>query len=416
MDTQNRVAKFKNRINILFWLIFLAFFVYSFQTIMDFEDIAHPRHQESFVRMLTVLSKPDFSDDETNRQTAAKMWETIQIAFLATTLGAILAIPFTFFTARPSSFLGRGFNILLQPILSAVRAVHPLIITIPAIVLAGMGPTAGVLALTLFSTAVLIGNFSEYAQQHTSVSWNTLFKIHCPGLALKYLPVNILIATVLGFMGGGGIGFLLQQHLITLNYGDASVAILVCIIVIGSIDLLSRAVWRKIQTTAEPHNISIKSERDRMPLTKVVGDTKSNALQKPEGAMTSKSQQDIESIYADYYQTAMNIQKASARASFPFLIPSLIILAISFMEIQVGAIPEFLLGALAILFGVAFFIASGVRTKNKIAKVAQTKKGFDEFCQLGFDLNIIWKNYWKKEFPTGEKLENFLDIIGELQK
>lgn len=255
MDRQKESTKFKNGIKILFWLVFLAFFVYSFQTIMDFEHIAHPRRQESVIRILTALSKPDFSDDENNRRVAAQMWETIQIAFLATTIGAVLAIPFTFFTARPSSFLGRGFNILLQPILSAVRAVHPLIITIPAIVLVGIGPTAGVLALTLFSTAVLIGNFSEYAQQHISLSWNTLFKVHYPGLALKHLPINILIATVLGFMGGGGVGFLLQQHINLLNYGDASVAILACIIVIGSIDLLSRAIWRKIQNNTDVTNL-----------------------------------------------------------------------------------------------------------------------------------------------------------------
>jgi phosphonate transport system permease protein len=137
----------------------------------------------------------------------------------------------------------------LQPILSIVRSVHPLIITIPAIIVVGIGPTAGVLALTLFSTAALIGVFSEYTQQHTSLNWSLLFKAHFPSLAFKHLPINILIATILGFMGGGGIGFLLQQNLNLLNYGDASVAIVACIIVIGGIDLISRAIWRKIQKT-----------------------------------------------------------------------------------------------------------------------------------------------------------------------
>jgi phosphonate transport system permease protein len=251
MDKPKEVARFKNGIQILFWLGFLGFFIYSFQAIMDFEGIAHPRRQESFIRMLTALSKPNFLEGETYRDVAAKTWETVQIGFLATTISAVFAIPFTFLSARPSSLWGRGFNILLQPILSIVRAVHPLIITIPAIVLAGIGPTAGVLALTLFSTAVLIGNFSEYAQQHMYLNWPILFRIHFLGLALKHLPVNILIATVLGFMGGGGIGFLLLQHLNLLNYRDASVAILACIIAIGSIDLLGRAVWRKIQNNRE---------------------------------------------------------------------------------------------------------------------------------------------------------------------
>lgn len=244
-------TKLWNGIKILFSLVIFVFFIYSFQNIMGFEEISNPLRQESFIRILTALSKPNLLEDEIINQVVKKMQETVQIAFLATTISAILAIPFTFFSARPSSFLGHGFNFLLQPILSAIRSVHPLIFTMQAVVLAGIGATAGVLALTLFSTAILIGTFSEYAQQHKSVSWSILFKVHFPGLALKLFPTNIAIATVIGFMGGGGIGYLLQQDINLLNYGDASVSILACIIVIGSIDLLSRAVWRKIQNTTE---------------------------------------------------------------------------------------------------------------------------------------------------------------------
>ena len=214
---------------------------------MDFDGMNNPRRQENFIRVLTALSKPIFFDIETNGEVAKNMWETVQIAFLATSMSTFFAIPFTFLSARPSSFWGHGFNFLLQPILSVVRAIHPLIFTAPAIILVGIGATAGVLALTLFSTAVLISNFSEYAQQHKSLDWGILFKLSFPGLALKHLPINILIATILGFMGGGGIGFFIQLHINLLNYGNASLAILACIIVIGIFDLLSRAVWRKIQ-------------------------------------------------------------------------------------------------------------------------------------------------------------------------
>jgi phosphonate transport system permease protein len=249
MDKQQKIARVKNGTKILFWLVFLVFFAYSFQTIMDLEGISHPLRQKSIMRVLTALSKPDFSDDKANRNVMRQMWETIQIAFLATTISAVFAIPFTFFSARPSSFWGRGFNILLQPVLSMVRSVHPLIVVIPAIILTGIGPTAGVLALTLYSTAVLIVDYSEYTQQHTSLNWLILFKVHFPGLTFKRLPVNLLIATVIGFMGGGGIGFSIQQHINLLDYRTASVAILACIIAIGSLDLLARAVWHKIQSS-----------------------------------------------------------------------------------------------------------------------------------------------------------------------
>jgi phosphonate transport system permease protein len=219
---------------------------------MNFENVTNPVRQKSLIRILTALSRPNFLEGGISHDVAVEMWETFQIAFLATTMSAILAIPFVFFSARPSSMWGRGFNILLQPILSAIRSVHPLITIIPAIVMTGIGPTAGVLALTLFSTAVLIGKFSEYAQQYTTLSWTVLFKVYFPGLAIKHFPISMLIASVLGSMGGGGIGFLLQQNISLLNYSDASVAILACIVVIGIVDLLSQAVWRKIQKYREP--------------------------------------------------------------------------------------------------------------------------------------------------------------------
>jgi phosphonate transport system permease protein len=254
MDKQKESTKIRIGIKILFWSIFLAFFIYSFQTIMDFEGITNPRRQESFFRILIAFSNPNFSDGKANRDLAVLTLDTIQTAFLATTIGAIFSMSLTFLSARPSSFWGRGFNILLQVILSAVRAVHPLLITFPLIILFGIGPTAGVLALTIFSIAILSRNFSEYAQKHSSLTWSTLFKVHFLGLSFKHLPVNILIATILGFVGGGGIGFLLQQNINLLNYDDASAAILVFIVVIGSIDLLSRAVWHKIENNTKKTN------------------------------------------------------------------------------------------------------------------------------------------------------------------
>jgi len=380
MDKQTqRMAIVKNGGKILMWLGLLSFFVYSLQTIIDWESIGGPQRNRSIVRVLTALSQPnlfeyeyktretpvalekscqnpddlsqaeqvgdrtividlecprerktiytirgsgfqpntagyvawksntdneiwkfrdaDFLIDnkgnfsitgtqidmenilsgrtiivveqfsktfrgfsETSHVVAEKLWETIQIAFLATVIGAILAIPFTFFSARSFSGWGRGFNILLQPILAVVRSIHPLITVILAIITAGIGPTAGVLALTLFSAAVLIERFSEYAQGHASLNWTALVTVHFPGLAFRHFPANIVIATVLGIMGGGGIGFLLQQNINLLNYRDASVGLLAIIITAGSLDLLSRTVWSKIQSTGDSHPFTPEKE------------------------------------------------------------------------------------------------------------------------------------------------------------
>jgi phosphonate transport system permease protein len=182
-----------------------------------------------------------------------KIIETVLLAFLATGLSAIFAIPFTMLSARASSCWGRGFNILLQPLLAVIRSVHPLITVMFAIITAGIGPTAGVLALALFSSAVLIDKFSEYARVHASLSWHSMLTTYFPGIAFRHYPTNLVIATVLGFLGGGGIGFLLQQDISLLNYSAASVSLLAIILTVGSLDLLSRAVWHKVQSTQAPH-------------------------------------------------------------------------------------------------------------------------------------------------------------------
>lgn len=256
---EQRTIRASNIGKILIWLGLLFFFISSYRAVVDWKQATNPRRHQSLIRMATELAQPNFFEyedesnetirgfSETSYLTAGKMRETLQIAFLATSISAILSIPFTILIARTPSLWRRGFNILLQPVLAAVRSIHPLITVIPAIILVGIGPTGGVLAITLFSTAILITDFSDYAQQHTSLNWLTLLKVHFPSLAFRRLPVNLVIATVIGFMGGGGIGFLLQQSFNLLDYRDASVAILAIIVSVASLDLLSRAVWHKIR-------------------------------------------------------------------------------------------------------------------------------------------------------------------------
>jgi ABC-type phosphate/phosphonate transport system permease subunit len=207
------------------------------------------------------LSKTFLGFNETSHLAIMKLLETIQIAFLATSIGAILAIFFTFFSTKSTSWWGGAVNILLQSLFAVIRSLHPLITIIIAVSFAGLGPSAGVLAITLYSTAVLFVKFSDYAENHNTLKWSTLLKIYFPGIAFKYFPTNIVIATIIGFMGGGGIGFMLQQNINLLNYRDASVFLLAIIITISSIDLLSRAVWHNIQRTqAPPASIPEKEE------------------------------------------------------------------------------------------------------------------------------------------------------------
>lgn len=255
MNNQHEAAGSNAGARVLLWLGLVAFFAYSVWAIVDLQQAANPVRHRSLFRILAALARPRLLEVEITRHVAAAMWETIQIAFLATAASAAFSSALAFLSARPASGWDRGLGVLLGLVATIVRSIHPMIVTIPAVVLAGVGPTAAVLALTVFTTAVLAQDFADYARRHSSLGWPELLGAHFPGLAFRRLPVSILIASVLGFAGGGGIGFVLQQHLNLLEYRAASVGLLACILAIGAVDVASRAVWRGIESrgTSPPY-------------------------------------------------------------------------------------------------------------------------------------------------------------------
>jgi len=244
MESKHNSPKTRTWLNIIIALAVLVFFVYSYQSIMNTESNYLTQRKDHLVRVLKALAQPELSDSETNQYLSLKMLETIQMAFLATIFGAVPASLLAFMSARPSSSIGRGFEKILSLILAAVRSIHPLVTVIFVIILTGIRAKSGVIALTIFSMAVLTVKYSEFAQENNSISWPILFKKFFPSLTLKHFPSNLLISSILGFMGGGGIGFFLQQHINLMDYRRASPGILLCIIVIGGFDLLGRANWR----------------------------------------------------------------------------------------------------------------------------------------------------------------------------
>ena len=245
-NQQQRIAMPKNIWVILIWLGFLVFFIYSYHSIIDLEGLSDPRRQTSFIRILTRLSQPSLSDNEVTNQVIVKMLETIQIAFLATSISAVLAIPFTFLMNKNSSTWIRLINIFLHPTLAVIRAVHPIIILIITFPLVGIGHTSSMLALIFFSIAILIEKFIEYKRAYSDLSRISLITVYFPAVAFRFLPKNSVNTVVLGFFGLSGIGDFFEYRVLLLEYQDASVALLAMIISIGSIDLLSQIVWNKV--------------------------------------------------------------------------------------------------------------------------------------------------------------------------
>lgn len=169
-------------------------------------------------------------------------------------LGIILALTFS-----PKQTLPTGLFIytITRGLLNLTRSVEPLIMVIVFVVWVGIGPFAGSLALALHTIAALAKLFSEQVEsilpgpmeaiQATGANkLQTIVYAVVPQIIPPYISftmyrwdINVRMSTIIGFGGGGGIGFLLQQNIGLFNYRDASVQMFAIAITVASMDYLS---------------------------------------------------------------------------------------------------------------------------------------------------------------------------------
>jgi len=175
-------------------------------------------------------------------------------------LGVVLALWVTPKKALP---LGSVIYTVTRTILNATRSIEPLIYVIIFVVWVGIGPFAGALALGLHTTAALAKLYSEQVESIlpgpleavTATGANRIQMIMyavVPQIITPYISftmyrwdINVRMSTIIGFAGGGGIGFLLQQNIRLLDYRAASTQMIAIAIVVATMDYTSSAIRKR---------------------------------------------------------------------------------------------------------------------------------------------------------------------------
>lgn len=153
---------------------------------------------------------------------------------------------------------------IVRGILNLIRSIEPLVYVIAFAVWVGIGPFAGVLALTLHTVAALGKLFSEQVENIsegpleaiTATGANAVQRIVfavIPQIVPPYIAftlyrwdINVRMSTIIGFGGGGGIGFVLAQAINLLKYRDAAVMMIAIALVVGTLDYVSSQVRSRI--------------------------------------------------------------------------------------------------------------------------------------------------------------------------
>ena len=210
---------------------------------------------------LTEFFPPDVSHEHLLAVGKAT-WETLVLSVWGSALAligaAVLALP-------ASGAYGLAAKLPARAILNFLRAVPDLLWAAIAVLAAGIGPLAGVIALALHTTGVLGRLYAETlenaapepAQALRMAGANRLLAF-CYGTlpvvagqwiayALYRWEVNIRIAAVMGFVGAGGLGQMLYMTLSLFQMKQAASVILATLLLAWLAESFSARLRRGLQ-------------------------------------------------------------------------------------------------------------------------------------------------------------------------
>jgi phosphonate transport system permease protein len=180
--------------------------------------------------------------------------ETILISYVGTLFGAVLAFALNFFAAENTS-PAPWLRFLVRRVLEFARTVPGIVFALIFVIAFGLGPMAGVLAIAIHSTGALGKLFSETVEnadmkpvegvRSTGASWLSCMRFAVlPQVAAGYasyallrFEINVREASVMGFVGAGGIGQELVVAVRKFYYSDVSAILLLIVLTVFVIDI-----------------------------------------------------------------------------------------------------------------------------------------------------------------------------------
>jgi phosphonate transport system permease protein len=180
--------------------------------------------------------------------------ETILISYVGTLFGAILAFALNFFAAENTS-PAPWLRFLVRRVLEFARTVPGIVFALIFVIAFGLGPMAGVLAIAIHSTGALGKLFSEIVEnadmkpvegvRSTGASWLSCMRFAVlpqvtagyASYALLRFEINVREASVMGFVGAGGIGQELVVAVRKFYYSDVSAILLLIVLTVFVIDI-----------------------------------------------------------------------------------------------------------------------------------------------------------------------------------
>jgi len=267
----------------------------AFQPVTVLDANGNPEYDDSgkpltnpprFMAVMADITSPDLSWHETDSDGKVRidkktgnpklgtlptllvsMNETVQISLLGTLIAVLLSFPLAF-TASKNLTKGSKLGLLLYGttrfIFNITRAFPPFILAIILVIMVGPGPFPGVLALGLHSIGMLGKLFSEAIEgvdpapvEAVKATGASNFLVVWYGILPQVVPqflafslyrwdINIRMSIILGIVGAGGIGYLLDSYIRLFKYSQASTCFLIILVAVTLLDYASAYFREKL--------------------------------------------------------------------------------------------------------------------------------------------------------------------------
>lgn len=238
----------------------IALTVFSFfQVGFNIEDFK--RNWENRKLVTDTLFNPKWEWAIENASQA--LLETIQIAILASILGCFIALPLSFYASRATNQTTVTY-LIYKSFLNFIRTIPDLFWAMLFTVAVGLGPFAGVLALVMFSMAIMGKLLSETIDsidlgpleaakasgaKHNQAVFTSALPQILPNFTAYFLYIFelcIRASVILGLVGAGGVGRIIETQRIFLRFDRISPIIVLILIAVIAIEQFSVWLRRKI--------------------------------------------------------------------------------------------------------------------------------------------------------------------------
>ncbi|MGX4686112.1 phosphonate ABC transporter, permease protein PhnE [Vagococcus sp. JNUCC 83] len=241
-------------------LLVLVFMYISIQ-VTQFNFTQLITRGDQFFVMLKAMFPPkmDFLD-----KVWSPLFDTIKMSLLGSLIGALLAVPFAILASN-NIVKNRFVSSLFKLILSFLRTLPTIVIALIATFVFGLGTMAGTVAIFIF-TISYVGKLTY--EQIEALDMSTFEALESMGLtrlqAFRYSVIpailpsylstslfnfegNLRYASILGYVGAGGLGILLNEQLGWRDYGNVGTILVVLVITVGIIETISEYFRKKLQ-------------------------------------------------------------------------------------------------------------------------------------------------------------------------